>query len=353
MLAACCTALTTANKAPYRFGYSVSDPLTGDMKEQEELKDCDQVAGYYKTLDADGLMRTVVYNSHPLTGFQAQVSREPIGRPVAVAAAAAPAVIPVTAAPILRTAGIAESAGIITATAATPLMGPRIAGALAAPAVSSQMMHKVDVGPSWQDGSILRTAAEFVAPAPILRTAEIAAPAPILAATAAPLMETRIAAAPPAWSSQMMHKVDATPILRPAIAETEFVAVTQAPAILRSGIATEHLEPARILTGGASYGETKLASSVIHQAPISFAGAPARILSPAMPYGLPASSASFQSYAGHWQNNAGRFLGAAAAPQYYSAGPIATAAAPIPYAGRFLGAAPIAATAATVLEPCK
>lgn len=65
--------------AGYNFGYGVKDPSTGDIKDQQETKNGDQITGYYRLLDADGLVRTVNYQSHPLTGFTAQVSRDPIG----------------------------------------------------------------------------------------------------------------------------------------------------------------------------------------------------------------------------------------------------------------------------------
>lgn len=65
--------------AGYNFGYGVNDPSTGDIKDQQETKNGDQLTGYYRLLDADGLVRTVNYQSHPLTGFTAQVNRDPIG----------------------------------------------------------------------------------------------------------------------------------------------------------------------------------------------------------------------------------------------------------------------------------
>lgn len=65
--------------AGYNFGYGVNDPATGDIKDQQETKNGDQLTGYYRLLDSDGLVRTVNYQSHPLTGFTAQVNRDPIG----------------------------------------------------------------------------------------------------------------------------------------------------------------------------------------------------------------------------------------------------------------------------------
>jgi len=65
--------------AGYNFGYGVNDPSTGDIKDQQETKNGDQLTGYYRLLDSDGMVRTVNYQSHPLTGFTAQVNRDPIG----------------------------------------------------------------------------------------------------------------------------------------------------------------------------------------------------------------------------------------------------------------------------------
>lgn len=76
-LAACCTLLVSANKGSYKFGYGVSDSITGDVKEQQESKISDQVTGYYKMLESDGRMRTVTYDANPLTGFRAKVSHTP------------------------------------------------------------------------------------------------------------------------------------------------------------------------------------------------------------------------------------------------------------------------------------
>lgn len=86
-------ATVSAEVSSYVFAYGVNDPVTGDIKDQQEVKNGEQVYGYYRLLDADGLVRTVNYQSNPLTGFQAQVSRDApvvgvapgpvaIGRPV-------------------------------------------------------------------------------------------------------------------------------------------------------------------------------------------------------------------------------------------------------------------------------
>lgn len=76
-LATVCFMLASA-KPSYKFGYEVNDPNTRDLKEQQEYKDdYNQLHGYYRTLDSDGLMRTVTYKSHPSTGFEARVERVP------------------------------------------------------------------------------------------------------------------------------------------------------------------------------------------------------------------------------------------------------------------------------------
>lgn len=76
-MAACCTLLVSANKGSYKYGYGVSDSITGDVKEQQESKIGDQVTGYYRMLESDGRMRTVTYDANPLTGFRAKVSHAP------------------------------------------------------------------------------------------------------------------------------------------------------------------------------------------------------------------------------------------------------------------------------------
>lgn len=60
------------------FAYAVSDPMTGDHKDQLEIRGQDSVSGYYRMLDADGLIRTVKYKADPLSGFTADVDRSPI-----------------------------------------------------------------------------------------------------------------------------------------------------------------------------------------------------------------------------------------------------------------------------------
>ncbi|XP_003247552.1 cuticle protein 7-like [Acyrthosiphon pisum] len=77
VLMVCC--MQQMASAGYNFGYGVNDPATGDIKDQQETKNGDQLTGYYRLLDSDGLVRTVNYQSHPLTGFTAQVNRDPIG----------------------------------------------------------------------------------------------------------------------------------------------------------------------------------------------------------------------------------------------------------------------------------
>ncbi|XP_050525390.1 larval/pupal rigid cuticle protein 66-like [Daktulosphaira vitifoliae] len=67
------------------FAYGVNDPMTGDHKEHHEVKVGDAVSGFYRTLDADGLMRTVDYKADAFNGFTADVKREPasVAAPVA------------------------------------------------------------------------------------------------------------------------------------------------------------------------------------------------------------------------------------------------------------------------------
>jgi len=63
--------------AQYEFAYAVNEPATGDQKDQHETRNGDQVDGYYRTLDADGYVRTVKYKSDAVNGFTAEVIRQP------------------------------------------------------------------------------------------------------------------------------------------------------------------------------------------------------------------------------------------------------------------------------------
>ncbi|XP_063709051.1 larval cuticle protein A2B-like [Culicoides brevitarsis] len=63
--------------AHYTFSYSVHDDTTGDIKDQEESRNGDDVQGHYSLIDADGYRRLVTYTANEKDGFQAVVSREP------------------------------------------------------------------------------------------------------------------------------------------------------------------------------------------------------------------------------------------------------------------------------------
>lgn len=79
LLCAIFACLVHANDpSQYEFGYAVNDPITGDQKDQRETKNGDNVSGYYRTLDSDGLLRTVKYKADDVNGFTAEVVREPV-----------------------------------------------------------------------------------------------------------------------------------------------------------------------------------------------------------------------------------------------------------------------------------
>lgn len=68
--------------AKYAFSYSVHDSQTGDIKQQHEQRDGDNVQGSYSLVDSDGLHRTVDYTADEVNGFNAVVRREPIAAAV-------------------------------------------------------------------------------------------------------------------------------------------------------------------------------------------------------------------------------------------------------------------------------
>lgn len=62
--------------AHYEFAYSVHDPHTGDVKDQHETRNGDQVQGHYSLVEPDGHRRTVHYKADAHNGFNAVVYRE-------------------------------------------------------------------------------------------------------------------------------------------------------------------------------------------------------------------------------------------------------------------------------------
>ncbi|CAH0557213.1 unnamed protein product [Brassicogethes aeneus] len=59
----------------YAFKYGVSDPHTGDHKQQTETRDGDVVKGQYSLVEPDGSVRTVDYTADSVNGFNAVVSK--------------------------------------------------------------------------------------------------------------------------------------------------------------------------------------------------------------------------------------------------------------------------------------
>lgn len=80
----------------YQFAYTVRDSLTGDAKDQEEVRDGGVVKGRYSLIEPDGSRRTVNYYADDVNGFNAVVQKD---LPVVAAAPVAPAVVAAPAAP--------------------------------------------------------------------------------------------------------------------------------------------------------------------------------------------------------------------------------------------------------------
>ncbi|KAG5883893.1 hypothetical protein JTB14_007781 [Gonioctena quinquepunctata] len=85
----------------YNYAYDIQDALTGDSKNQQEVRDGDVVQGSYSLNDADGYRRIVEYTADPIHGFNAVVRREPLVQKAVVAKVAAPVAY---AAPVARIA---------------------------------------------------------------------------------------------------------------------------------------------------------------------------------------------------------------------------------------------------------
>ncbi|CAG4977072.1 unnamed protein product [Colias eurytheme] len=85
----------------YDFSYAVSDPHTGDDKQQQESRDGDVVKGSYSFHEADGSIRTVEYTADDHNGFNAVVHNSaPTAAPVVYKQAVAPVVYKQAAAPV-------------------------------------------------------------------------------------------------------------------------------------------------------------------------------------------------------------------------------------------------------------
>ncbi|XP_034253336.1 larval cuticle protein A3A-like [Thrips palmi] len=83
----------------YAFSYGVSDPATGDAKQQKEELQNGVVHGVYSLVEPDGTTRTVHYTADPHNGFNAVVDRQPAKVAVAaVAKVAVPAIAKVAVA---------------------------------------------------------------------------------------------------------------------------------------------------------------------------------------------------------------------------------------------------------------
>lgn len=189
--------------AQYDFSYSVADPQTGDVKEQHESRQGDNVQGQYSLVEPDGNRRTVQYSADAINGFNAVVHRE----------------------------------------GATQHVSP-VAIAHAAPVAIAKLSHPVAIAHQ----APIAYAAQHQISAPIAYTQQHISAAPIAYTqhqVAAPIAYTQhhqVAAAPIAYTQ---HHVAASPIaytqsVSPvAIAQRANIAYSAGP-IVHSGLATSH-----------------------------------------------------------------------------------------------------------------
>lgn len=133
---ACLADEATENSLPanYNFAYSVNDPQTGDVKDQQETREGDAVNGYYRTLDSDGFVRTVTYKSDAVNGFTAEVVR----------AAADPSAVP--AVPAVKAVKVAAPVPVVAPVAVKAPVKPIVQAA--APVSYSPYVAAPYYGPS-------------------------------------------------------------------------------------------------------------------------------------------------------------------------------------------------------------
>ncbi|XP_044762464.1 larval cuticle protein A2B-like [Coccinella septempunctata] len=155
----------------YSFAYDVQDTLTGDFKNQVESRSGNIVQGQYSLVEPDGTRRIVDYTADPINGFNAVVSKYPLGAVVAKAA-------PVVAAPVAaKVVAPAPAAPVVTAARFAP--APVVAAPVAAKVAG--IPAPVVAGPA-----LARFASPYYAPAQYAVAAPLSYPAG-LARVAAPL----------------------------------------------------------------------------------------------------------------------------------------------------------------------
>lgn len=127
----------------YDFAYSVNDPTTGDIKNQQESRKGDVVQGSYSLVDADGLLRTVHYSADDLNGFNAIVQRTPTNIKIPIATKLTKVL---TAGPLAHSVSTVSHGpllgGLTKVVSSVPVIGKIVAGpalsqvSFAAPAIS-------------------------------------------------------------------------------------------------------------------------------------------------------------------------------------------------------------------------
>lgn len=94
----------------YAFGYDVQDAITGDNKNQFEVRNGDVVRGQYSLNDPDGTRRIVDYAADDASGFNAIVRKEPLGLK-----AIAPAQLPLVNSGIVAPTTLLQQAPLLRA----------------------------------------------------------------------------------------------------------------------------------------------------------------------------------------------------------------------------------------------
>lgn len=219
--------------AQYDFSYSVNDPHTGDVKEQHESRQGDNVQGQYSLVEPDGQRRTVQYTADAYNGFNAVVHRDGASHhaaPVAVAHAS-----PVA---------IAHSAPVaITQKYATPVAYAQHAAPLAYTQHATPIAYTQHAAPLTtytQHAAPLTTYTQHAAPittyahhaAPLTTYTQHAAPLTTYTQHAAPLATTYTQSAPITYAHQQVAPI--------AYTQQHATPLTYANAQQHGSLATSH-----------------------------------------------------------------------------------------------------------------
>ncbi|XP_022166537.1 leucine-rich repeat extensin-like protein 5 [Myzus persicae] len=329
MLATSCLAMVSANSGSYNYGYSLNDPITGELQEQREAKACNDQVVYD---DVKPVIVSKSFVSEPIIS----VTPGPILNAEYVSSSPAP---------ILRSDF--DSSRIV---AAAPLLETKIEAepVIYAPRPEYAPLPKYAAPITVTAAPILeaKIAAEPLIYAPRPEYTPLPKFASPITVTAAPILEAKIAAEPLIYAPRPEY----TPIPKYAALQKyaprpEYFAASPAPQVasrLSTPIVQVQAAPSKIIKSAQLVSYGRQASSYSHKSFVNHPQTPAKVAAIAAPQYYSAAPAAPSYYAA-----------APAAPEYYSSPAPAAPEyyAPAPAAPEYYAPAPAAPIALKMAYP--